>query len=180
MTAAPFIDSGKPALLDKVSIDMKTALVALSALQSTACRHHLNDQLDGKPGFNGCRPPDTQASHHKFVMAHNAIADAIEGSDSERMFGLGCSSDATPESIDRGMRLAQFLVPYWLEDNTNHEGRIPPAASQTMARVIYELTFLSATTARSVLAIAAKAHGLELMSICDWTQPNLSSSVAHD
>jgi hypothetical protein len=154
-----------------ISIDMKTALVAMSALQSAACRQHLSDQLDGKPGYLGCRPEGATASHDRFVRAHHSIADAIEGEDKERMFSLGCSSDATPESIDRGMRLAQFLVPYWLQDNPHHEGRIPPAASQTMARAIYELTFLSATTARSVLAVAAKAHGLELMSMGDWKVP---------
>lgn len=160
-----------------INIDMKTALVAMSALQSTSCRQYLDDQLDGAPGFRGRRPPGESEPYEKFVRAHHAIADAIEGEDKERMFVLGCSSDATPESIGRGMRLAQFLVPYWIEEHPYHEGRIPPAASQTLARVIYELTFLSATSARSVLAVAAKAHGLELMSMSDWRLQETSTQT---
>ena len=150
-----------------IEIDMKTALIAMAALQSSAVAAHVNDQLDGMPGFRGARDVDGSNSHDRFITAHHAIADAISGTDNDRLFSLGCSSDATPESIGHGMKLAKFLLPFWLQDNPDHEGRVPPAASSTMARVIHELTFLSATSSRAVLATAAKAHGLELMSM-NW------------
>lgn len=158
-----------------VLIDMKTALIAMSSLQSAACAAHLNDQLDGMPGHRGARPVDGSQSHDRFVTAHHAIADAIEGKDKERMFALGCSSDATPEAVSKGMKIAKFLVPFWIAENPHHEGKVPPAAAQTMARVIYEMTCLSATSSRAVLATAARAYGLELMSM-NWKTPETAAT----
>ena len=146
-----------------ITISQPTARTAMAALQRCIQRSNREESLDGRPSRRGASPSPRDADH----LAHAEISRAL-GDDNS--FALGAWVDPKPEEVLRAAELANYLLDFWCSANEHlvADGIVPAGPAIRIAGVIDEMTWLSPTRARSVLATAARAKGLRLLSCKDW------------
>lgn len=146
-----------------IAISEKAARAAMYALERKIRLRYREDDLDGAPSRRG-RHRVTSDDH----QAHSEIAAAL-GEDGG--FGISAHADPNPKEISRAADLAKLLLEFWIATDYRAEDpdkRIPPGPSSDLAATVAVLCWVSPSRARSIVNIAAQAHGYQLMSMGDW------------
>jgi len=153
-----------------ITIKERTGYAAMYALQRSIQRDSRADYLDGKSSSRGSWKVES-----KDHSAHSEIAAALGESGT---FGLGCSSDPTPQEIEKASELAYLLIRFWIEHNPwllEADKKIPPAASSELTETLTRFCYLGPTPARRIISTVAMAHGLELTSMGDWKEAEVTA-----
>lgn len=146
-----------------VTITETAALAAMHALQRSIQQRYRKEYLDGAPSRRG-RFRVTSGDH----QAHSEIAAAL-GEDGG--FGISAQADPSPKEISRAADLAKLLMEFWIANDfraQDSKKQIPPGPSSDLAEAVSLLCWVSPSQARSIVNIAAQAHGYQLMSLGDW------------
>ena len=146
-----------------ITISQSSGRTAMAALQRCIQRSNRWESLDGRPYRRGASPSPRDADH----LAHAEISKAL-GDDGS--FALGAWADPKPEEVLRATELAIYLLDFWCATNEHlvADGIVPSGPAIRIAGAIDEMTWLCPRRARSVLATAARAKGLRLLSCKDW------------